>query len=327
MRLGADLESNGLLDTATTIHCIEIMDFDTGDQWGYGPGDIAKGVEHLMQASELIFHNGITFDLPLISKLYPDFSTDGITVTDTLVLSRLIRSDLKNDDFNQQWSEGGLPRRLHGSHSLKAWGYRLGVLKGEYGQQDTDWAEWSEEMQSYCRQDVTVTHALWQHLQPEKWSQKAIRFEHDIAELCNRIGQAGWTFDIDKAQTLYGKLSAEKIQLEHDLQTLFPPWIVETEFVPKRNNKTLGYVEGVPFIKQKEIVFNSRLPQAHRAVSADKVRLEAGRVHAQRRCKGGRICAGEASVPGSAAAGTFVHVAEKAGPTQRRQKRLAEAGR
>ena len=80
------------------------MDFDTGEQWGYGPGDIAQGVEHLMQASELIFHNGITFDLPLISKLYPDFSTDGITVTDTLVLSRLIRSDLKNDDFNQQWS-------------------------------------------------------------------------------------------------------------------------------------------------------------------------------------------------------------------------------
>lgn len=256
MRLGADLESNGLLDTATTIHCIEIMDFDSGERWGYGPTEIDTAVEHLMQASELIFHNGCTFDLPLIHKLYPHFSTEGIDVTDTLVLSRLIRADLKNDDFNQQWSEQALPRRLHGSHSLKAWGYRLGVLKGDYGQQETDWANWSEEMQEYCRQDVTVTHALWQHLQPETWSQKAIRFEHDIAELCNRIGQSGWTFDVQKAQSLYAKLAAEKIQLEQDLQTLFPAWIVESEFIPKRDNKRLGYKEGVPFIKQKEVHFN-----------------------------------------------------------------------
>lgn len=256
MRLGADLESNGLLDTATTIHCIEIMDFDSGERWGYGPAEIDTAVEHLMQASELIFHNGCTFDLPLIHKLYPHFSTEGIDVTDTLVLSRLIRADLKNDDFNQQWSEQALPRRLHGSHSLKAWGYRLGVLKGDYGQQETDWANWSEEMQEYCRQDVTVTHALWQHLQPETWSQKAIRFEHDIAELCNRIGQSGWTFDVQKAQSLYAKLAAEKIQLEQDLQTLFPAWIVESEFIPKRDNKRLGYKEGVSFIKQKEVHFN-----------------------------------------------------------------------
>lgn len=248
MRLGADLESNGLLDTATTIHCIEIMDFDSGERWGYGPNEIDTAVEHLMQASELIFHNGCTFDLPLIHKLYPHFSTDGIDVTDTLVLSRLMRADLKNDDFNKQWSEQALPKRLHGSHSLKAWGYRLGVLKGDYGQQDTDWANWSEEMQEYCRQDVTVTHELWQHLQPETWSQKAIRFEHDIAELCNRIGQSGWTFDVQKAQSLYAKLAAEKIQLEQELQSLFPAWIVESEFIPKRDNRRLGYKEGVPFI-------------------------------------------------------------------------------
>ena len=255
MRLVADLESNGLLD-ATKIHCIEIMDIDTHERWGYGPDDIEAAVEHLSKASELCFHNGITFDLRLIQKLFPDFSTDGITVTDTLVLSRLICPDLKNDDFSKKWSNNALPLRLHGSHSLKAWGHRLGVLKGDYGQEEGDWENWSEEMQSYCRQDVTITHLLWQHLQPEKWSQKAIRFEHDIAELCDRIGQAGWTFDIDAAHSLYAKLSGEKIQLEQELQGLFPPWTIETEFVPKRNNSRLGYEEGVPVIKQKEVVFN-----------------------------------------------------------------------
>jgi len=233
-----------------------MMDIDTGERWVYGPSEIDQAVHHLMQASELIFHNGIQFDIPAIKKLYPDFSTDEITVTDSLVLSRLICADLKNHDFNKGWSEEALPKRLHGSHSLKAWGYRLGVLKGDFSNENTNWAEWTQEMSAYCERDVTCTHALWQHLQPEKWSQKAIRFEHEVAEICNRIGQAGWTFDIEKAQALYATLSAEKIQLERDLHDLFPPWTVESEFVPKRNNKRLGYVEGVPFVKTKKIDFN-----------------------------------------------------------------------
>ena len=255
MRLIADLESNGFLETLTKIHCIALMDADSGQRWVYGPDAIEEALQKMMEASELILHNGICFDIPAIRKLYPQFSTDGITVTDTLVLSRLIRADLKNDDFNQEWDEETLPKRLHGSHSLKAWGRRLGVLKGDFGE-TTDWSEWSQEMQDYCEQDVIVTHALWQHLQPEKWSQKAIRFEHEIAELCNRIGQAGWTFDIEKAQALFARLSAEKIKLEHELQTLFPPWEVETIFIPKVNNKKLGYVKDEPFTKVKQIDFN-----------------------------------------------------------------------
>ena len=54
------------------------MDIDTHERWGYGPDDIEAAVEHLSKASELCFHNGITFDLRLIQKLFPDFSTDGI---------------------------------------------------------------------------------------------------------------------------------------------------------------------------------------------------------------------------------------------------------
>ena len=58
-------------------------------------------------------------------------------------------------------------------------GHKTGVLKGDFSNEDTlVW--WSQEMQDYCEQDVTVTHALWQHLQPGTWSQKAIRFEHSV---------------------------------------------------------------------------------------------------------------------------------------------------
>ena len=195
-------------------------------------------------------HNGIAFDIPAIRKVFPQFSVDEMTVTDTLVLSRLIRPDLKNEDFLSE-----LPKKLHGSHSLKAWGHRLGELKGNFAE-TTDWSEWTQEMQDYCEQDVTVTHALWEALAPHEWSSRAIWFEHQLAELCHRIGRAGWSFDMDKAAKLYGDLSQERSELEKELHQLFPAWTVEEEFIPKVNNSKLGYVKGEPFTKRKVIEFN-----------------------------------------------------------------------
>ena len=95
-------------------------------------------------------------------------------------------------------------------------------------------------MQDYCEQDVTVTHKLWEALAPHTWSDKAIRFEHQLAELCHRIGRAGWTFDMDKAAVLYGQLSQERSELEHELLELFPAWTVEEEFIPKVNKRSLA---------------------------------------------------------------------------------------
>ena len=255
MRLVWDIETNGFLEHTTTIHCIAIKDADTQESWSYGPNEITEGVAKLMAASELIGHNIISFDIHALSKVIPSFTIEGIKVTDTLVLSRLMRSDLKNDDFTRGWTNEDFPRKYHGSHSLKAWGMRLGVLKGDFGE-TSDWSEWTQEMQDYCVQDTEVTYALWKHLAPEAYSQKAIEFEHDIAWICDEIGKTGWTFDIEKAGTLYGQLSSERLTLENELQTLFPSWVIETEFIPKVNNKSRGYVKGEPFIKQKEVQFN-----------------------------------------------------------------------
>ena len=203
----------------------------------------------------MIGHNILAYDLAVLAKLYPQFSTDGIKVTDTLVLSRLIRANLRDDDHAAGYTLEQLHKRLYGSHSLKAWGLRLGVLKGEYGE-TSDWSSWSQEMQDYCQQDVSVTVALWKHLAPETWSQRSIALEHSLAEICHRIGQAGWTFDKKKAGELYARLSQERAELQDELNELFPPWTVEEEFIPKVNNKTRGYVKGEPFIKRKEVQFN-----------------------------------------------------------------------
>lgn len=256
MRLIWDVEANGFLDELTQIHCIALMDPDRDTEPHiFGPDTVVDAVRLLMEADEIIGHNIITYDIPAIRKVFPWFSTDNVLVTDTLVLSRLIRSDLKNDDFNAGYTHEEFPRKLHGSHSLKAWGMRLGVLKGDFGE-TTDWSECTPEMMQYCKQDVTVTHTLWKALAPDEWSQEAIAFEHELAFICNDIGRKGWTFDLEKAHALHARLSAEKIAIEQELQDLFPSWTIETEFIPKVNNKTRGYVKGEPFIKTETIHFN-----------------------------------------------------------------------
>ena len=254
-RIAFDLESNGFLDDVTTIHCICTKDLDSGKEIAFGPFDIDKALAYLMKADELIGHNILAYDLSVIAKLYPHFNTTGIKITDTLVLSRLIRADLRNDDHAAGYTLEQLHKRLYGSHSLKAWGLRLGVLKGDYGE-TSDWSTWTKEMETYCQQDVRVTVALWKHLAPETWSQQSIALEHSLAEICHRIGQAGWTFDKTRAGDLYAALAQERAALQTELDELFPPWEIQEEFIPKVNNKKLGYVKGEPFIKRKEVRFN-----------------------------------------------------------------------
>jgi hypothetical protein len=84
-------------------------------------------------------------------------------VLDTLVLSRVCHPDILTTDKKRKWKQ--MPPQLYGRHSLESYGYRLGEYKGEFGK-DSDWKEWSQEMQDYCLQDVHVTAKLWNHFQP-----------------------------------------------------------------------------------------------------------------------------------------------------------------
>ena len=123
---------------------------------------ITTALSHLEVADVIVGHNIIGFDLPFIHKLYPWFNPCG-TVIDTLLLSRLYHPNLLDIDKRHAWKD--MPTKLYGSHSLKAYGYRLGLHKGDFGE-DTDWKEWSQEMQDYCIQDVKVTEKLCDHFHP-----------------------------------------------------------------------------------------------------------------------------------------------------------------
>jgi len=166
MMLIFDLESDGLLDDVTQIHCIVIYDSETdqtliyNDQGNQEP--IVRGVQRLEDADVIVGHNVIGYDLPVIQKIYPWFNSQAL-VLDTLLLSRLYHTDLFELDRKHKWEN--MPMQLYGRHSLEAYGHRLGEYKGEFGK-DTDWKEWSPEMQSYCVQDVNVTKKICDHFHP-----------------------------------------------------------------------------------------------------------------------------------------------------------------
>lgn len=245
-----DLEANGLLKQATKVHCIAICDAATGDVWSYGPQDIERGLEELYDADTIVAHNGTTYDLPLLRKLYGWNRRPSTRLIDTLVVARLLHPNIKEDDYKRlDWD-----KKLIGSHSLRAWGLRLGEPKDDY---DGGWDEWSEEMESYCRQDVKTTFRLLTHLRPWEYPPVPLDLEHQVAHICYLMHEEGWTFDIQKAQELYTKLVARRDELEKALVAKFGQWEeLDKVLIPKRDNKKLGYKAGVPVEKYKTVVFN-----------------------------------------------------------------------
>lgn len=248
-----DLESDGLLDTITKIHCIVLRHVETDEVQTYGPDEIKAALFTLMNAEEVIGHNIIAYDIPALQKVYPNFEILG-KVTDTLVLSRLVEANLaEKDQLRIAKDPNSFPKKLTGTHSLKAWGLRLGDYKDDY---DGGWESYSQEMLDYCIQDTKVTKVLYEHCMAREFSDESIKLSHSLAKICFEIGNNGWTLDKKKAIDLYSLLAQKREWIRNGLDELFPPWETTEEFIPKRNNKTLGYEEGVPFTKRKQIVFN-----------------------------------------------------------------------
>ena len=183
-----DLETDGLLDTVSVIHCIALRNVETGEGMLYGPGEIQMALNILQNADEIIAHNGIAYDNEVIRMLHPEINLDNVKVTDTLVLSRLIRANLMQEDASSVFLLKELPKKYMGSHSLAAWGYRTGNHKGDY--QD-GWETYSEEMGSYCLQDTSVALTIYNQFMKAGFSQESIDLEHDLAEICLEIGKNG----------------------------------------------------------------------------------------------------------------------------------------
>lgn len=262
-----DIESDGLLDTITKVHCMTIKDSETKEVRKYRPENIEQGLRFLLESVQnnrhICGHNVINYDIPAIEKVYPWFQIPRDRrhlVVDTLVLSQLIYTNLGDLDLPLLRS-GKLPGKLYKRHSLRAWGFRLGVLKGDFAlhveEDEEKWAVFSDEMLDYNAQDVEVTEALLERILAKGYSQQAIDLEHKTQWLISQQGRNGFPFDVFKAKELEATLRGATANLAVDLQKVVPP-IPDKDFIPKRANKVLGYQVGVPVKRFKEFNPNSR---------------------------------------------------------------------
>lgn len=233
-----DIETDGLLDQMTKIHVIAakkeglLLAFHDRPDLEPCSGSVADGVKWLIDHSGqgLVAHNGLGFDSPAITKLYPEFAACHDQVMDSLLAARAVVPDPSHIDYRID----GFPKELVGRHSLKAWGLRLGESKQEI---ETDWSAFDQQMLDYCLQDVTVLERLWQSLKGEynltlPIYQRELEFSKAIA----RMNANGFEFDDVAAVELYSELSDKREALNSQVATAFAPTRVKQY---KRKPKTI----------------------------------------------------------------------------------------
>ena len=213
-KLFFDIETDGLFSSVTRVWCL------CTSSNRYKEDTIKASLVELEEADYLIGHNIISFDLPVLKKLYGWQPRPEQKIVDTLLMSQFCYPDIslcdvkRTDDF---------PPALTGKHSLEAWGHRLGFLKGSYGKEDGAWEQFTDEMLEYCANDVALTQKLFEFLMKQKFPRDALMMEHELAKDIQIQTEYGFRFDKELANTLYNTLKTERDTLEENLQTIFPP--------------------------------------------------------------------------------------------------------
>jgi DNA polymerase I-like protein with 3'-5' exonuclease and polymerase domains len=232
----ADLEANGLLDSATTIWCIVIKDINTNEVFKFHHGQPnweENAKEFMRECSTLIMHNGIGYDFPLLRKLW-NFEYTGRKV-DTLLISRLHNPDRLP------------PKGMKGKfapHSVEAWGYRLGRGKPEH----EDWTQFSEKMLHRCTEDVEIQHMILKALIKEgeayNWK-KAYSLTFKLFEILQLQEEYGWLVDKPYMDRCVGQLTTWINRIDKVIKPHLPIKLVVKE---TKNKDGYGYIKK-PFLK------------------------------------------------------------------------------
>ena len=223
MRLVYDIETDGLLNECTTIHCIVALNLDSGTVYNFTTandqyGSIADGIEVLKKAELLVGHNVIGFDGPAIKKI-SGVSLAHVKTHDTFIMSQVLR-------YNREHK-----------HGLGGWGQWLGYKKFEFD----DFSSYSKEMLDYCIRDVHVNKRVYDVLLEELKTIKdknpliaaGLRIEHDVAQFNVEARTEGWNFDEDRAASNLSRMQARMEEIESKIHPLLGNRTVYIDKEPK----------------------------------------------------------------------------------------------
>ena len=220
MRIVLDIETNLAHDK---IHLVVTKDIDTGEvrKW-----TVASNLpEFLKAASLIVMHNGISFDAPVLNRLWKT-KIRLSQVYDTLIVSRLLD-----------------PSRENG-HALEAWGRTLGFHKIDYTAVWQWMMDRKEEykgecfdspidnlLSDYCIRDVEVTCKLYHHLvsttAEKAFSQESIDLEQRVASIIAEQERHGFKLDQITTTVLLTDIKSKVAGIYERMQQRWPPVTVE----------------------------------------------------------------------------------------------------
>jgi DNA polymerase I-like protein with 3'-5' exonuclease and polymerase domains len=257
--LTLDIEADGLLEDATKIHmCYVSVNGEDPLEWG--PQDLRDWNNDLDQIPAiLIGHNILGYDLPVLERLW------GITwsgpVYDTLIASQVAYSDI---GLISQKNPASFPKRNFEnpwSHSLGAWGIRLGYPKISFDPEkfkdpsEEDLAE----MRTYCAQDVQLNYEVYEFLQDsQRVPQGVLEMEQQVKRIIMQQQDNGFLLDPEACHELMFDLTPRRNELVQSVRESFGDVLRPKgkPFVPKQDNSRFGYKEGCACQKVEWQEFN-----------------------------------------------------------------------
>ena len=220
MRIVLDIETNLAHDK---IHLVVTKDIDTGEvnKWKQA----SNLLEYLKDVSLIVMHNGISFDAPVLNRLWKTKIRLN-QVYDTLIVSRLLD-----------------PSRENG-HSLESWGERVGTGKIDYAAVWQWMMDRKEEykgecfdkpidslLEHYCVRDVEVTCKLYHHLVSEfnqkEFSLESLELEQSVAAIIAQQERNGFKLDQIYATCLLADIKSKVAGIYERMQQRWPPVTVE----------------------------------------------------------------------------------------------------
>jgi DNA polymerase I-like protein with 3'-5' exonuclease and polymerase domains len=193
-------------------------------------------VEYLKDTTLIIAQNGISFDFPILNRLW-NTKIRLSQVYDTLIASRLLNPSIEN------------------GHSLEAWGDRMGSIKKVDYKRIWQWLMDKKEeykgecfnvphmslLEYYCIRDVEVTCNLYKHLTDEfakkDFSQESLDLEHKVAAIIAEQERNGFKLDLPFATCLLADIKGKMAGIYEQMQERWPPVI--TPRFHKTNGKPI----------------------------------------------------------------------------------------
>jgi hypothetical protein len=228
-----DIETDGLLENCTKIHCAVFYNIEGGQYRIFTPDTIKNLPLFLDSINSLSMHNGIGFDLKVFKKLL-NYEFKGFYI-DTLLMSRILWPDIEKVTFISQGESENNPiyKILNSPHSVESWGVRFNTKKPNH----EDWTVYSEEMLYRCKEDVKIQTLLYKKCKETinnyKIKDERLNKWKDIFQMEQKFwsgmeiqAENGWQFNIDKCY-FYIKMLIQYIEdIDKEIDKILPKIVV-----------------------------------------------------------------------------------------------------